>query len=178
MSPDQVAVIGPGHGSILIRTTSEGVGKGLGHDLVLAVDRWEGRVAFDAVGAISVIELDADPAVSVEDSSGGAKALSDDDRLKIAAEAQRKVLGNEPIRFRSSSVGGSPESPAVDGDLTLAGESRAISVALEGVIPGELHASLPLKQSDWGISPYRALLGALRVADTVEVVVVASVSDG
>jgi hypothetical protein len=33
---------------------------------------------------------------------------------------------------------------------------------------------LPVTQSEWGIKPYRALMGALKVRDTVEVVLDAS----
>jgi hypothetical protein len=29
---------------------------------------------------------------------------------------------------------------------------------------------LPVTQSEWGITPYRGLLGALKVRDTIEVV--------
>ena len=34
---------------------------------------------------------------------------------------------------------------------------------------GSLKASAVIKQSDWGIKPYSALFGALKVADEVDV---------
>jgi len=39
---------------------------------------------------------------------------------------------------------------------------------------GALSGSAVIKQSDWGISPYSTLFGALKVADTVEVAIDAS----
>jgi hypothetical protein len=35
---------------------------------------------------------------------------------------------------------------------------------------GRVAGALPVPQSEWGIKPYRAFMGALRVRDTVDVV--------
>jgi len=48
------------------------------------------------------------------------------------------------------------------GDLTIAGQTRPISVS----VPGRLE----IVQSEWGIKPYRGLMGALKVRDEVEVI--------
>jgi hypothetical protein len=34
---------------------------------------------------------------------------------------------------------------------------------------GRVTGTLPVTQSDWGIKPYRGLMGALKVRDTVEI---------
>ena len=35
----------------------------------------------------------------------------------------------------------------------------------------EVHGTIPVTQSAWGIKPYRGLMGALKVRDDVEVVI-------
>ena len=57
----------------------------------------------------------------------------------------------------------------VAGDLTLAGTTRPISFTIVPGADGALAASAVVKQSDWGMKPYSALFGALKVLDEVEV---------
>jgi polyisoprenoid-binding protein YceI len=70
----------------------------------------------------------------------------------------------------------------VDGDLELAGQSRpaSVHVELEPSQSGELqaHATARFRQSEWGIKPYTAFLGALKVADVVDVDAVATLRSG
>jgi hypothetical protein len=35
---------------------------------------------------------------------------------------------------------------------------------------GRVRGTMPVTQSEWGIKPYRGMLGALKVRDTIEVV--------
>ena len=51
----------------------------------------------------------------------------------------------------------------------MAGTTRPVQFTLqrEG---GRLRATVPVQQSQWGIKPYRGLMGALKVRDDVEVV--------
>jgi polyisoprenoid-binding protein YceI len=81
------------------------------------------------------------------------------------------VLGSEAIGFSSSAVEESgPGRLAVRGDLTLRGVARPASFELEVGEDGALAGSAELVQSDWGIKPYRGLMGALKVRDALEVV--------
>lgn len=164
--------LGPEHGSVLVSTTAEGVGKGLGHDLVLVVKEWEATVEGSEDGRLSAVTFEADPgSLSVRDATGGAKPLSDDDRLKIATEAERKVLGGEPIVFRSTSIAEAEGRTVVTGELSLAGQTRPLSVPLEVSSDARVRATFSLTHSEWGIKPYSALLGALRVGDAVEIAI-------
>ena len=76
------------------------------------------------------------------------------------------MLGSSPIAFRSTSVDGD----AVAGELTMAGATRPVTLRLE-TTGGRIRATIPLVQSEWGIKPYRGLMGALKVRDDVEIVV-------
>ena len=54
------------------------------------------------------------------------------------------------------------------GELTLIGETRPIAFELV-VGDGTLSSRVVVNQTDWGITPYSTLFGALKVADEVEV---------
>jgi hypothetical protein len=60
---------------------------------------------------------------------------------------------------------------SVQGDLTLVRKARPIAFDLTIGDGGTLSGSVVVKQTDWGITPYSALFGALKVADEVEVVI-------
>jgi polyisoprenoid-binding protein YceI len=162
-----MAALGPQSGTILVRTGREGVAARAGHDLVLEVTRWEGR--FDGVS----IELTADPrSLEVREALHGVKPFSDRDRGEVRRNIEEKVLGGEPIVFRSGSVSRSGDGELVaDGDLTIAGRRRPFKAGLRPTPDGRLTATITLAQSDWDITPYRGLMGALKVRDEVEVVI-------
>jgi polyisoprenoid-binding protein YceI len=85
------------------------------------------------------------------------------------------VLHGRPIGFRSSAVrlidGGT--RLAVEGELTIAGATRPIAAALAVDGDGDVSGTFPIAQSDWGIKPYRGMLGALKVRDEVEIAIAA-----
>ena len=158
-----MARLGPDDGTLLVRTYREGVAARAGHDLVLEVTRWEATLEGGRV------ELTADPrSLRVREGLHGVKPLTDRDRDEILRTIDDKVLRGKPIAF-AGTVSEQADLLIVDGDLTLAGTMRAalINVGLEG---GRAMTSYPVRQSDWGIKPYRGLMGALRVRDEVEVV--------
>ena len=56
-----------------------------------------------------------------------------------------------------------------DGELTLGDRTRPLSVAVAVADDGTVSASATVKQSDWGMKPYSALFGTLKVLDEVEI---------
>jgi polyisoprenoid-binding protein YceI len=87
------------------------------------------------------------------------------------------VLKRTTVEFRSSAVGLDPDGSrgTVHGELELAGTRHPISFELRSE-DGRLTARATVKQSDWGIKPYSALFGTLKVADEVEVGIEASLT--
>jgi polyisoprenoid-binding protein YceI len=82
------------------------------------------------------------------------------------------VLRGRPIAFRSSAVRPADEEALVlDGDLELAGTTRPLSARLDVAASSRVTGTIRLAQSDWGIKPYRGLMGALRVRDDVEITI-------
>jgi polyisoprenoid-binding protein YceI len=153
---------GPENGSLLVKTYREGVAAKVGHDLVIEVTRW------DATADGSSIELNADPrSLEVREGVRGVKPLTDHDRDEIRKTIDKKVLGGQPVSFRSSAV----EGDTVTGELTMAGQTRPVTARLDVGADGGVKATIPVTQSEWGIKPYRGLMGALKVRDEVEIVI-------
>jgi hypothetical protein len=145
-----------------------------GHDLVIEVTRWEASAEVDDAGALRGLALEADPrSLEVREGVGGVKPLTDRDRADIHRTIEAKVLGGRPIAFRATAVRPSDDGTRldVDGELALAGRTRAVAAALAVAADGRVAGTIPVRQSAWGITPYRGLMGALKVRDDVEVVV-------
>jgi hypothetical protein len=159
-----MAQFGPENGSLVVKTYREGVAAKAGHDLVIEVTRWHAALDGDRV------DLTADPrSLRVREGLRGVKPLTDKDREQIGRTIEEQVLHGEPIRF-TGVVTEHADRLELDGDLTIAGATRPrlAAVTLAG---GRATATIRLKQSDWGIKPYRGLMGALKVRDELDVVV-------
>ena len=163
---------GPDTAALQVRTYREGMAAKAGHDLIIDVTRWEATVAVAEDTHDSTIELTADPrSLEVREGLGGVKPLTDKDRADIHKTIEGKVLGGHPIRFRSSEVRQLDDGRlTVAGELSMAGSSRPLTAQLT-VDGGTVGATIALRQSDWGIKPYRGLMGALKVRDEVEVTI-------
>jgi polyisoprenoid-binding protein YceI len=90
------------------------------------------------------------------------------------------VLQGRPIGFRSTAVRPEGDGAAltVEGELTIAGATRPVAMRLEVGPDGRVSGRVPLTQSDWGIKPYRGLMGALKVRDELEIELTAEPAPG
>jgi YceI-like domain len=163
--------LGPECGTLWIRTGRTGAVAKAGHDLLLHVTVWRARVEIGEDPSGSSISLEADPrSLRVIEGTGGMMPLGDDDRAGIVQTIDDEVLKGREVAFRSTSVGSTPGGDRLDvkGELTLAGATRtiALDVAVDG--DGGFVGQTTVKQSDWGIKPYSALFGALKVADEIQ----------
>jgi hypothetical protein len=102
--------------------------------------------------------------------------LEDDDKANIEETIDSEILMGMEIAFRSTAVGVTPDGNTLDvqGELTLVGVTHPIRFDVAVGPGGELTAKAVVKQSDWGMKPYSALFGALKVSDEVEIEVDAS----
>lgn len=143
----------------------------VGHDLVIDVGQWGAAAEVRKDGTLSAVQLDADPhSLQVREGLHGVKPLTDKDRAEIRKTIDEKILGGRPIAFRSSSVEPDDDGLTVRGELELGGARRAANFELDAAADGRVHGTLPVTQSEWGIKPYRGMMGALKVRDTIEVV--------
>jgi polyisoprenoid-binding protein YceI len=152
-----------------VKTGRSGAAAKAGHDLVIEVASWEATLA---VGDAPSLELTADPtSLKVIEGKGGMQALDDDGKADILKSIDKDVLKKKAIAFHSTSVAQSDGGLAVQGDLELVGKTAPLQFDVSVGDDGTLSGSAKLKQSDWGMKPYSALFGALKVNDEVEVVV-------
>jgi polyisoprenoid-binding protein YceI len=157
----------------VVKTNREGLAAKAGHDLIIDVRQWGATLEVGEDLSDSSLELHAD-ARSLYPREGlrGVKPFTDRDRDEVRKNIDEKVLGGEPISFRSSAVeatdGGGRLS--VRGELTIRGQRRPAGFELSVGADGHVTGTARLVQSEWGIKPYRGLMGALKVRDSLEVV--------
>jgi len=165
--------IGPDNATLSVLTGRAGAAAKAGHDLVIRVTSWEAALVVGEDPAETSMELTADAtSLRVVEGTGGMQALGDDDVANIQQTIDDEVLRRQDITFRSTRVQTEPGSSTihVEGDLTLLGKTRPIAVDLAIGDAGELSATAVVTQSAWGMKPYSALFGALKVEDDVRVV--------
>lgn len=173
--------IGPSSGQLLVRTGRTGLGTRAGHDLTLEATRWDGTVVVDpadpARSSVS-IEVVVD-SLEVRKGTGGIKPLSSADRAEIKRNIRNKVLHtarHPTITYHSTRVTGTPDSLTVDGELTITGVARPVTAQARISEDGRVQGGATVVQSHWGITPYSAFFGALKVADDVGVEIDASLT--
>jgi polyisoprenoid-binding protein YceI len=163
--------LGPQDGKLLVRTTKGGAASKAGHNLLIEVERWGGTAQFAEDPAESLLELNADStSFKVVEGSGGMKSLDADDKAAIAQTINQEVLKGTPITFKSTRVRADGDAGLhVTGDLELVNGVNVIAFDLTVTDDGRVTASATVKQSEWGMKPYSALFGALKVMDEVGV---------
>ena len=159
---------GPPTATCEVFTFREGVLAAVGHDLKLRVERFE----IDADRTRVSARFDATSLRVVAAMRGGKEnpgALSDGDRREIERTAARHVL--EAHHFPEISFVSSEVLPAgIRGTLSLHGREQAGEFPFEET-SGRCVVRVDLDVRRFGIRPYTAMLGALRVAPIVHLVV-------
>jgi polyisoprenoid-binding protein YceI len=160
---------GPENGTLAVYTGRTGAVARAGHDLLLHVTGWEGTLEIGADTAPSRLEVHADGgSLKVQQGTGGMQALDDDDKANIEQTIDDEVLRRDQITFRSTEVAAADGGLRVTGDLTLLGHTAPLVLDI-AVGDGALTAAAVVRQTDFGMKPYSALFGALKVADEVRV---------
>ena len=173
--------LGPDRGRILLRTFRDGLAAQAGHDLTIEATRWSGELVVNDDLSPASLEVRIDlGALVVREGTGGVKTLTDRDRREMAVTA-RKVLGTDQHpeavfaadSFRPAADGGGE----ISGTFTLRGQSRPLRLQVKQTGTDRYHAETQVVQSDYGIKPYTAFLGALRVRDAVDAAIELDLSD-
>jgi polyisoprenoid-binding protein YceI len=154
-----------------VYTFKEGVLAAVGHDLVLAVDRF--TLELEPEGVRATFDLASIRTICARKNRADAPGvLSADDCRQIEENTRTQVL--EVSRFPTATFTSTkldrddPEEWEVAGQLALHGVTRAVRAQVRQVA-GRRVARLALNQPDWGIKPFSALLGTLRVKPGIEV---------
>lgn len=155
---------------IEIHTHREGMLSRVGHDLVLDASRFEIQLrGTELTARIEAAEIRVRAAL--REGRIDPAALSPRDRAQIDAALHDEVLdaSAHPVVSLRVTVPAGFTAGALRGELTLRGATRPVSlgVSREG---SALIVRATVQQEDFGIRPFTALLGALRVRGDVEVV--------
>jgi len=146
-------------------TFKEGLLSAVAHDLEIDVSRFAVEISDDGSSIEGTFEASSlrvvDPIVDGRRSPG---ALSDRDKRKIEGNIADSVLHpkkHREIRFTSTEV----SETKIRGRLELHGRSRDVELRREGDT-----ARVTLHQPDFGIKPFSAMLGTLKIKPRVDVV--------
>jgi polyisoprenoid-binding protein YceI len=170
--PAGTHTFGPANASLKILTMKAGAASKAGHNLVMEVGSWEATLTTTEAGTDASLVLTADSrSLRVLEGTGGIKPLTEDDKSSIRRTIDDDVLKGSVIEFRSTSVAGADGRLNIQGELQLAGRRSPITFALTVADGGRLDGTATVKQTLWGIKPYTALFGALKVLDDVQIVV-------
>lgn len=156
-------------GDVFVYTYKAGLLSRVAHDLRLSASGWSVTVVGDTVSArfpISGLQVDGQMLRGAVDPS----TPSQPDQQKIARTMRDEIL-QAHVTPDVTWVGTVRTDGALrrfDGALTLRGVQQvaAFTGRVEG---GTLRAEAWLVPSRWGIAPYAALLGAIRLQDKVRV---------
>jgi polyisoprenoid-binding protein YceI len=165
--------LGRDNATLSVQTERAGAAAKAGHDLVIRVTSWEAELVIAEDPAYTSMELTADAtSLRVVKGTGGMQALRDDDVENIEQTINDEVLMGQQIRFRSTRVQTEPGGSTLhaEGDLTLVGTTQPIAFDLAIDEAGTVSATALVTQTAWGMKPYSALFGALKVKDDVQVV--------
>ena len=156
----------------LVFSYKEGLLSKLAHDLKIKAERFSIDVDEDT-GAItaSFDPASLQPVCAQVDGRDDPRALSAGDKKKIYANITKDVLHSKKhpeVTFISSSVEKRDGGYRVTGELQLHGQRRAIHA---DVLDENRHwvTEVPIYQPDFGIKPFTAALGALKIKPGVKV---------
>lgn len=164
--------MGAGTGRLLLRTGRQGFAGAAGHDLEIEATRWSGRVVVAEDVAASTVEITIDlGSLRVNSGTGGMKPLSERDKREIVGNARRQLGADAhpEARFVSTEVRPNGSGAELTGDLTLAGVVRPVRLIITDLGGDRYRSTGAVVQSEFGIKPYSAMMGALKVADRVTV---------
>jgi hypothetical protein len=163
--------LGPEDGTLSVRTGKTGAAAKAGHNLLIEVGAWSATIEAGDEPAQTRMALSADArSLRVIEGTGGMQRLGDEDKEGIAQTIDEEVLKGIEIEFRSDSVSASGDGSRlrVEGELELGAKTGPLAFEL-GVADGRLTGTATFRQSDWGMKPYSALFGTLKVTDEVTV---------
>ncbi|HYS32698.1 MAG TPA: YceI family protein [Streptosporangiaceae bacterium] len=166
---------GAERGRIALLTARDGLAAQAGHDLTIEVAHWSAdlEIAADLTPAGLTVRADINSLV-VREGTGGVKPLTDRDRREIAVTARRLLRADRhPVAtFTASEFDpGRDGGGVVRGTLSLAGTERPLRLQVVKDTDAAYHATASVRQSDFGVKPYTAFLGVLKVSDAVSIAV-------
>lgn len=173
--------IDPAKSQLVVQTFIDGMAKSIGHDHVIQATQFSGKVSFDEAAGTGAITVDAksaslkadDPALRKKfglppgPGEGDIKTIESN----MKADDQLATAKYPTISFQSTKIQKQANGQyMVTGNLSLRGKTKSVSFPATVEMQGaNFHGKGTLKfnQSEFGYSPYSAMLGALKNKDGV-----------
>ena len=141
----------------------------MAHDLQLTVGKWSLELDGSALfGSFDPSSLKVDGAV--KNGRLDPKGLKEKDLRTIEDTIRGEILAarSNPRITLQAHLSGDPKNPVFKGSLAIRG--KAIDFEVQGrETAGRLEIDTEIVPSRWGIPPYEALMGAIKLQDRVRV---------
>ena len=152
-------------GYFWVYTFKEGILSSIAHDLRLSLERFEVKQEGNQVqGTFWPESLKVDGAMRNEQLQE--KALNFLERKQIQRTIRKEVLQTK--RFPTARFLGIISPEGLKGELTMMGQQRSVKIAVEER-GHTVCGSVQLEPSRWGIAPYSAFLGTLKLQDRIRI---------
>jgi polyisoprenoid-binding protein YceI len=169
---------GPDEATLTVHTRKGGAAAKAGHDLTIEVTDWSATLTMADDPAACGMALSAAPgSLRVREGHGGMMARGAEEIARIQQSIVDEVLKDAAITYRSTHVTPAGGGLHVDGELELNGRRAPVGFDLT-VADGRLRGAATVTQTAFGMKPYSALFGTLKVLDDVRVEVDAALPQG
>ncbi|KKO18692.1 MAG: hypothetical protein BROFUL_02644 [Candidatus Brocadia fulgida] len=165
-------------GKVCVYTFKEGFLSAVAHDLLIEATNFCADLHVPA-GGMSLARVTAEIQANslkvicaMKDGLQRHDLLKEKDKADIEEATSKDVLHPDKypaITFRSINVKEKDGAYHVEGELTLHGVTRPAEIHARTTTGNDLKGKLVLSQKDFGIKPYKALLGTLKVKNEVEI---------
>ncbi|HPB98999.1 MAG TPA: YceI family protein [Polyangiaceae bacterium] len=170
-----MTILDPSSVRIHVLTYKEGLLSAVAHDLWIDVTRFTVDVNEEKNGVeVKVDASSLSVRCAMKEGEQRMDMLSAKDKRDIEKHIVEDVLvikKHRDIRFHSRSMMAKGEGFSVSGDLEVMGKTRSISFDLMPRDREWLEATLRIHQPDFGIKPFSAMLGTLKIKPELDVVV-------
>ena len=165
-------------GKLCVYTFKEGFLSAVAHDLLIEVTQFTANLTVHESGAqpFSVdAEIQANSlkvVCAMKDGQKQPDTLKAKDKTDIEEATAKDVLHPAKfptICFRSTDVQAKSGGYHVKGELTLHGTTRPVAFDVAVANDKDVTGKITLSQKDFGIKPYKALLGTLKVKNELDV---------
>lgn len=158
---------------------------GLSHDHAIKATGWSGTATWDTANvsackvniSLPVSGLDPDEP-SLRTAAGFTTMLDDSDRAEvkehIVSSAQLDAAKFSTITFASTACAANGSAANVTGNITIHGVGKSITVPMNVSADGtsfSAKGNFSINHTDFGVTPFSALLGQLKNQNRIDVVV-------
>lgn len=153
-------------------TFKEGLLSAVAHDLELRVNDFMVELADDRSSVTADFDMRSIRVVdAIVDGRHSPGTLSAKDKAKIESNITSEVIDakrHPEARFESTEIRPLDSGWEIRGRLELAGRKREITVPVYREA-GEAIGEVTLHQPDWGIKPYSAMFGTLKIRPEIKI---------